>query len=202
MAFQNIAGRLVDVIFGYDFFISYTWADGSKYAHSLCEKLKAQGFTVFLDEEEYVRGDNWTLLGRRALKKTRQLALIVTPRVHESGPVLKELTAFHIYWETNNSDRNRRFTRSREVFQLTTVAPYSRGTSQDQSASSTRCVSERSSSRGCPRTASRFSACSTGSDSRQSSSRCLPSVVRPSFDCGLAGHHRRATAEKRGEARD
>ena len=95
MAFQNIAGRLVDVIFGYDFFISYTWADGSKYAHSLCEKLKAQGFTVFLDEEEYVRGDNWTLLGRRALKKTRQLALIVTPRVHESGPVLKELTAFH-----------------------------------------------------------------------------------------------------------
>ena len=66
-------GRLVDVIFGYDFFISYTWADGSKYARSLYEKLKAQGFTVFLDEEEYARGDNWTLLGRRALKKTRQL---------------------------------------------------------------------------------------------------------------------------------
>ena len=45
MAFQNIAGRLVDVIFGYDFFVSYTWADGSKYAHSVYEKLKAQGFT-------------------------------------------------------------------------------------------------------------------------------------------------------------
>ena len=69
MAFQNIAGRLVDVIFGYDFFVSYTWADGSKYAHSLYEKLKVQGFTVFLDEEEYARGNNWTLLGRRALKK-------------------------------------------------------------------------------------------------------------------------------------
>jgi len=94
MALQNIMGRLVDVIFGYDFFVSYTWADGSKYAHSLCEKLKAQGFTVFLDQEEYARGDNWTLLGRRALKKTRQLALIVTPRVHGSGPVLKELTTF------------------------------------------------------------------------------------------------------------
>src|SRR5438445_505725 len=94
MALKNIMGRLVDVIFGYDFFVSYTWADGSKYAHSLCEKLKAQGFTVFLDQEEYARGDNWTLLGRRALKKTRQLALIVTPRVHGSGPVLKELTAF------------------------------------------------------------------------------------------------------------
>ena len=48
MAFQNIVGRLVDVIFGYDFFVSYTWADGSKYAHSLYEKLKAQGFTVRL----------------------------------------------------------------------------------------------------------------------------------------------------------
>src|SRR2546430_16316884 len=94
MGFQNIAGRLIDVIFGYDFFVSYTWADGSKYAHSLYEKLKAQGFTVFLDQEEYARGDNWTLLGRRALKKTRQLALIVTPRVHGSRPVLKELTPF------------------------------------------------------------------------------------------------------------
>src|SRR2546423_13306688 len=94
MRVQNIAGRLVDVIFGYDFFVSYTWADGSKYAHSLYEKLKAQGFTVFLDEEEYARGDNWTLLGRRALRKTRQLILVATPKVHASGPVLKELTAF------------------------------------------------------------------------------------------------------------
>ena len=94
MAFQNIAGRLIDVIFGYDFFVSYTWADGSKYAYSLYEKLKAQGFTVFLDEEEYARGDNWTLLGRRALKKTRQLILVATPKVHDSEPVLKELRAF------------------------------------------------------------------------------------------------------------
>jgi hypothetical protein len=94
MRFQDIARRLVDVIFGYDFFVSYTWADGSKYAHSLYEKLKAQGFTVFLDEEEYARGDNWTLLGRRALRKTRQLILIATPKVHASGPVFKELTAF------------------------------------------------------------------------------------------------------------
>jgi len=94
MAFQKIGGRLVDVIFGYDFFVSYTWADGSKYAHSLYEKLRAQGFTVFLDEEDYARGDNWTLLGRRALRKTKQLILVATPKIHESVPVLKELTAF------------------------------------------------------------------------------------------------------------
>ena len=94
MALQNIAGRLVDVIFGYDFFLSYTWADGSKYAHSLYEKLKSQGFTVFLDEEEFARGDNWTLLGRRALKKTRQLVLVATPMVHHCERVLNDLTAF------------------------------------------------------------------------------------------------------------
>jgi WD40 repeat protein len=94
MRFQKITGRLVDVIFGYDFFVSYTWADGSKYADSLYKKLTAQGFTVFLDKKDYARGDNWTLLGRRALKKTRQLILVATPKVHESGPVLKELKAF------------------------------------------------------------------------------------------------------------
>ena len=86
MAFQNIVTRMVDVIFGYDFFVSYTWADSSKYAHSLYEKLKAQGFTVFLDDKD--------LLGGRVLKKTRQLILVATPRVHQSAPVLKELTAF------------------------------------------------------------------------------------------------------------
>jgi hypothetical protein len=81
MALQNIVGRLVDVIFGYDFFVSYTGGDGSKYAHSLYEKLKAQGFTVVFDEEEYARGDNWTLLGRRALKKTRQLVLVALSKL-------------------------------------------------------------------------------------------------------------------------
>ena len=39
MGLENILGWLVDVIFGYDFVVSYTWADGSKYAHSLYEKL-------------------------------------------------------------------------------------------------------------------------------------------------------------------
>jgi hypothetical protein len=38
--------------------------------HTLHEKLKAQGFTVFLDEEEYARGDHRALLCRMALKNT------------------------------------------------------------------------------------------------------------------------------------
>jgi hypothetical protein len=71
MAFQKIGGRLVDAIFGYDFFVSYTWADGSKYADSLYQKLTTQGFTVFLDEQEYSGGDNWTLLRRRDRRTLR-----------------------------------------------------------------------------------------------------------------------------------
>ena len=92
------AGVLVDVIFGYDFFVWYTWADGSKYAHSLYEKLKAQGFTIFLDEEEYARGDNWTVFGRRALRKTRQLILVATPHVHQSAPVRKRTHSISVHW--------------------------------------------------------------------------------------------------------
>ena len=186
----------MDVIFGYDFFVSYTWADGSKYAHSLHEKLKAQGFTVFLDEEDYARGDNWTLLGRRALKKTRQLILVATPKVHASGPVLKELTAFEstgrriIPIEIGDS-------LDRQKYPKSPLLPlHSCGASENQSGVSTRCNSERSSARSYPRIAARFSACSAGSNSCQSSSWRLPSVVRPSVDCRLAGDHRESTAER------
>jgi hypothetical protein len=165
MAFQNIVGRLVDVIFGYDFFVSYTWADGSKYAHSLYEKLKAQGFTVFLDEEDYARGDNWTLLGRRALRKTRQLILVATPKVHESGPVLKELTAFQstgrriVPIEIGDSLDSEKYPES----PLLPFIPC--GASQDQSVARKRCNSNRSSARSHSRTTSRFPACPTGSAS-------------------------------------
>ena len=170
----------MDVIFGYDFFVSYAWADGSKYAHSLHEKLKAQGFTVFLDEEDYARGDNWTLLGRRALKKTRQLILVATPKVHASGPVLKELTAFEstgrriIPIEIGDSLDRQKYSKS----PLLPLIP-----------SELLKINQ-------PRIAARFSACSAGSNSCQSSSWCLPSVVRPSVDCRLAGDHRESTAER------
>ena len=129
MAFQKLGGRLVDVIFGYDFFVSYKWADGSEYAHSLYEKLKAQGFAVCLDEKEYAYGDNWTLLGRRALRKTRQLILVATPKVHESDPVLKELTIFHSTGRKIIAIDIGDSLDPKEVRQITTAAIFSSGRS-------------------------------------------------------------------------
>jgi TIR domain len=87
--------RVADVIFGYDFFISYTWHDGSDYAHDVFKRLKSSGFTVFLDKQDYARGDNWSLLGRRAVRKTRQLILIATPSIHQSRAVAEEVQTFH-----------------------------------------------------------------------------------------------------------
>ena len=39
--------RLLDLIFGYDFFISYSWSDGGSYANALTHQLRALGFQVF-----------------------------------------------------------------------------------------------------------------------------------------------------------
>jgi len=44
---------MLDFIFGYDFFISYAWSDGSAYATALSRQLQVQGFEVFLDRTNY-----------------------------------------------------------------------------------------------------------------------------------------------------
>ena len=67
--------RIADFLFGYDFFISYCWADGRQYAVALQNRLNALGFNCFLDSSDYAKGDNWRQQGRRALKKTSRLIL-------------------------------------------------------------------------------------------------------------------------------
>jgi hypothetical protein len=86
--------RLVDSCFGYDFFVSYAWADGRTYAVQLTKKLEAMGFECFLDSAKYAKGDNWKLAGQRALRKTSRLVLVVSPRAHESKPVLREVQIY------------------------------------------------------------------------------------------------------------
>lgn len=61
--------RAVDYLFGYDFFISYCWSDGRKYALKLHEQLSNIGFRCFLDSSDYAKGDNWRNQGSKALKK-------------------------------------------------------------------------------------------------------------------------------------
>lgn len=86
--------RVADFLFGYDFFISYCWADGRIYATELHRRLHGHGFKSFLDSSDYAKGDNWRMAGRRALKKTSRLILVGTPKAVLSEPVANELRIF------------------------------------------------------------------------------------------------------------
>lgn len=90
----KILTRLVDYLFGYDFFISYCWKDGREYAVALHNNLQELGFNCFLDSSDYAKGDHWRNQGKRALKKTSRLILIVTPEALKSEPVNNELRIF------------------------------------------------------------------------------------------------------------
>lgn len=86
--------RLLDWLFGRDFFISYRWSDGREYAVRLAERLKAERFDCFLDSQGFVKGDNWQRIGERELRKTSRLLLVGSPQVHDSKAVLRELQIF------------------------------------------------------------------------------------------------------------
>ena len=51
--------RALDFVFGYDFFISYSWEDGKVYASALARRLEAAGFEAFLDRKHFATGDDW-----------------------------------------------------------------------------------------------------------------------------------------------
>lgn len=91
---KSLLGRLINFVFGYDFFISYCWIDGRDYAVALARQLQDQGFECFLDSSDYAKGDNWKDQGRRALKKTSRLILVGTPKALVSEPVQHELEIF------------------------------------------------------------------------------------------------------------
>lgn len=87
--------RVIDLIFGYDYFISYAWSDGREYATNLLKALESQRLKCFLDSEEFAKGVNWRLEARRALKKTTRLVLVGSPAAIESEAVENEVEIFH-----------------------------------------------------------------------------------------------------------
>jgi len=91
---RSIWRRALDAVFGYDFFISYSWVDGGVYAAALMRRLEAQGFQVFLDREEYASGDDWKQVGAWTLRRTGQLILVGTAGALTSQPVARELDIF------------------------------------------------------------------------------------------------------------
>lgn len=86
--------RLVDVLFGYDLFISYRWSDGGVYAKALAAALDEAGLECFLDKEEYAAGDDWKRVGAWTLRRTSYLVLVGSPEALSSGPVLREVRLF------------------------------------------------------------------------------------------------------------
>lgn len=91
---RTMGRRLLDLLFGYDFFISYAWADGGAYAQRLASALDAAGFEVFLDRTRFAAGDHWKTVGSWTLRRTGQLILVGSPASLRSAPVLHELEIF------------------------------------------------------------------------------------------------------------
>lgn len=83
------ARTFVDYVFGYDFFISYKQSDGRFYPRQLSERLKHEGFKVFLDQGGYVPGDELIQATRRQVKKSSYLLLIARPGAMTSSDWVK-----------------------------------------------------------------------------------------------------------------
>ncbi len=94
LAHRSLWQKGVDLLFGYDFFISYSWEDGRHYAVPLAADLKRRGFDCFLDSESYAKGDDWKTVGAMALRRTSRLILVGSPGALKSEPVLREVRIF------------------------------------------------------------------------------------------------------------
>jgi tetratricopeptide (TPR) repeat protein len=93
-ATRSLWRRCLDLAFGYDFFISYSWSDGGVYAAALARQLRSHGFEVFLDRDDYASGDDWKQVGAWKLRRTGQLVLIGSPKALLSAPVIREVRIF------------------------------------------------------------------------------------------------------------
>ena len=82
---------LADLLFGYDYFISYAHADGRRYAAELSRRLEALGFSVFLDERVYVAGDDLHSATRRRIRMSKKLVVIVREHALRSEWVGREI---------------------------------------------------------------------------------------------------------------
>jgi WD40 repeat protein len=92
-----IIRAVIDWIFGYDFFISYSWEDEavSPYAVPLAQALKARsgwfGFRTCLDRTEYHAGMDLTQATRRRVRASKVLLLVLRPCAARGPWVLREV---------------------------------------------------------------------------------------------------------------
>lgn len=87
--------RVSTWLWGYDYFISYHWQSGGKYAVALSQILYERKYDCFLDKTEFVPGDDWREEATRALKSTQRLIVIATREaITTSEPVAHEVSLF------------------------------------------------------------------------------------------------------------
>ena len=88
---ERVITRLVDRVFGYDFFLSYSRSDGMHLPQRLKERLDHAGFRVFLDQTEYVAGADLRRETRRQVLKSRKIVVIGRPGAFRSEWVRREV---------------------------------------------------------------------------------------------------------------
>jgi TIR domain len=90
----RLANQVADYLFGYDFFISYSWSDGADYPRQLMEQLTRNGYTIFHDSRDYVPGIDLRASTRRRVRMSRYLIVVLRPHAVSSIWVERELKAF------------------------------------------------------------------------------------------------------------
>ncbi len=71
-------------------FLSYDRADEA-FAKSLSAELSKRGLSVWRDEEELLPGDNWALQIGEALRKSRAMVVLISPKSMRSKWVRHEI---------------------------------------------------------------------------------------------------------------
>lgn len=94
----DLAVTAINSLFGYDFFISYAWADGRSYALSLRDRLSTGGnrFRCFLDAKEMGGGEAWRDSVNRALRRSAVLVVIGSEAALTRDAVYDEVRAFAV----------------------------------------------------------------------------------------------------------
>jgi hypothetical protein len=91
---KDVFLKILDFVFGYDFFISYSHRDGMIYPQQLADRLKREfNFRVFLDTREYRAGDDLLTGTSRRVRSSKMLVLVAREHALGSGWVLKEVKA-------------------------------------------------------------------------------------------------------------
>lgn len=90
---KSVVDSVFDFMFGYDLFICYSrqgW--GETYAVALAQALsQSPKLQCFVDAERMETGLRWEAQGRRALRKSKKIVLLATPKVIGSKGVKDEL---------------------------------------------------------------------------------------------------------------